>query len=385
MYNFAIYVHWPFCITKCPYCDFNSHKIIDYEFDDWLNAYSKQLDFFKNYLISQGIQHQKLKSIFFGGGTPSIMKPKMIEKILNKIFKLFSIEKNIEISIEANPSRFEKGRIFKFKELGFNRISIGVQGLNNDDLKFLGRTHSIKDVYNILDETHKCFKNISADLIYALVCQNIKTWEKELVEFLKKFQLQHISAYQLTLEKGTEFYSLHKEGKFSLANDNKYIKFYSATKDILSEFNLSQYEISNFSRPSFQSEHNKIYWKSENWIGIGPGAVSRLWDNKNDRIELINFKKPSNWLKSSLNKDIKFKSIKVLKKKITQQEILIMGLRLVEGIELNKFSNVHFLSSEDVKNYLQTKVLYLYKGKILINKNYFKMHDYIVRKIIYNF
>ena len=309
----------------------------------------------------------------------------MIETILSKIFNLFNCEEIIEISIEANPSELEKKKILRFKELGFNRISVGVQGLNNKDLNFLGRTHNIIDVHNILEETQKYFKNISVDLLYALFCQNLQTWEKELVEFLKKYQVQHLSAYELTLEKGTKFYNLNKKGMFNSANDNKHNEFYSITKDILHEYNLPQYEISNFSKPNFQSKHNKIYWKSENWIGIGPGSVSRLWNDKNDRIEVINFKKPNNWLKNSLNNDVSFKNIEVLKKKITEQEILIMGLRLVEGIELKKFSSVNFLLSEDVKNLLQTKILLLNNGKVLINKKFFNMHDYIVHKIIDNF
>ncbi len=384
MHNLAIYIHWPFCISKCPYCDFNSYKTVKYNINEWINAYNRQLEYFKDCLKTQNIQNKHISSIFFGGGTPSLMEPKIIGEILNKIFTIFSCSKNIEISIETNPSNLEK-KIFDFKTFGINRISLGVQSLNDKDLKFLGRSHNIKDVYNTLDQIFLHFDNISIDLIYALSTQSIKRWEKELVEFLKKYRLKHLSAYQLSLEQGTKFYDLHKKGLFDLASDDTCNDFYRLTRDILNYNKLFQYEISNFSKPSFQSKHNKIYWNSENWIGIGPGAVSRLWNHKGERIEVVNFKKPDTWLKYSLCHSTKFKKINFLDKKIAEKEILIMGLRLVEGIELNKFSDKALLKSREIQYLINNKVLSLNNNKIAISKSFFERHNYIVKKIIDNF
>ena len=385
MNRLGIYIHWPYCISKCPYCDFNSHKIKIYNPNEWLLAYKNQIKYFKEYLISQNYKNIKLSSIFFGGGTPSLMPPKLVENILLFINKLFNFDKNIEITLETNPTNLEFNKISDFKLAGINRISLGVQGLNDIDLKYLGRLHNSSDTFNILDLMLKKLDNISVDLIYALSCQNLKTWNNELKIFLNRFPIQHLSAYQLVIEKGTKFYDLFKKGELKTVSDSIYKQFYLSTKNILKDNNFEQYEISNFSKPNFFSKHNTIYWESENWIGIGPGAISRIWNNKKERIEFENFKKPMTWLKNCLNGEVNLKKILKINFNISEQEILIMGLRLNKGIDLNKLKNKKFLNNNEIIKLQKQGIICIKKQNLRINDNYFNVHDYITRKIIDNY
>ena len=385
MSKFGVYIHWPYCISKCPYCDFNSHKLKNHDPNDWLKAYKNQIKYFKEYFAIQDMKNIKLISVFFGGGTPSLMQPKLVEQILLCINKLFNFDKNVEITLETNPTSLELKKISDFKLTGVNRISLGVQGLNDSDLKFLGRLHNISDTFKILDLMQKKIDNISVDLIYALACQNLETWNNELQNFLKRFSIKHLSAYQLIIEKGTKFYDLFNKGELKTVSDDIYKQFYFTTKNILKENKFDQYEISNFSKPNFTSKHNTIYWKSDNWIGIGPGAISRIWNNKKDRIEFENFKKPETWLKNCLNEKVNLKKIFKINFDITQQEILMMGLRLNEGIDLNKLQHKTFLNNEEIIKLQKQEIIYIKKNNLRINENYFNVHDYIVRKIIDNY
>ena len=385
MSKFGIYIHWPYCISKCPYCDFNSHKIRNYNSDEWLKAYKNQIKYFKEYLIFQNFNNMNLSSIFFGGGTPSLMQPKLVEQILLSINKLFSFDKNIEITLESNPTNLELNKISDFKSTGINRISLGIQGLNDVDLRYLGRLHRTKDTFNILELMQKKLDNISVDLIYALFCQNFETWNNELQAFLKRFSIKHLSAYQLTIEKGTKFYDLYNRGELKTVSDSLYKQFYFSTKNILKENGLSQYEISNFSRPNFFSKHNVIYWKSDNWVGIGPGAISRVWNYKKERIEFANFKKPETWLNNFLHDRNNFKKIFKINLDISEQEILMMGLRLNEGLDLNKLQRRTFLHNDELLKLQKKGIVEIKKNKLRINENFFNVHDYIVRKIIDNY
>ncbi len=385
MNKLGIYIHWPYCISKCPYCDFNSHKIKDYDQNEWLIAYKNQIKYFKEYLTFHNFENIKLTSIFFGGGTPSLMPPKLVEQILSFINKLFKFEKSIEITIESNPTNLELNKISDFKLAGVNRISLGVQGLNDTDLKYLGRLHNTYETFNILDLMQKKIDNISVDLIYALSCQKLKTWNNELEAFLKKFSIKHLSAYQLVIEKGTKFYNLFNKGELKTVSDSLYKQFYFSTKNILKENEFDQYEISNFSKPNFFSKHNTIYWKSDNWVGIGPGAISRIWNDKKERIEFQNFKKPETWLKNSLSKNINFKKTLKINLDTTEKEILMMGLRLNEGVDLKKLQHVRFLYKNEVLELQKQGIINVKKNNLRINEDYFYVHDYVVRKIIDNY
>ena len=231
----------------------------------------------------------------------------------------------------------------------------------------------------------KKIDNISVDLIYALSCQKLETWNNELEAFLKKFSIKHLSAYQLVIEKGTKFYNLFNKGELKTVSDSLYKEFYFSTKNILKENKFDQYEISNFSKPNFFSKHNTIYWKSDNWVGIGPGAISRIWNDKKERIEFQNFKKPETWLKNSLSKNISFKKTLKIDFDVSEKEILMMGLRLNEGIDLNKLKHITFLYKDEVLELQKQGVINIKKNNLRINENYFNVHDYIVRKIIDNY
>ena len=385
MSKLGIYIHWPYCISKCPYCDFNSHKLEDYNPIDWLTAYKNQIKYFKEYLITQNFKNKKVSSIFFGGGTPSLMQPKLIAQILLFINKLFNFDNNIEITLESNPTSLELSKINDFKSAGVNRISLGIQGLNDIDLKYLGRLHNSLDTFNILDLMQKKIDNISVDLIYALTCQNLETWNSELQVFLNRFSIKHLSAYQLVIEKGTKFYDLFNKGELKTVSDSTYKQFYFNTKNILRENKFDQYEISNFSKPNFYSKHNTIYWKSENWIGIGPGAISRIWNQRKERIEFENFKKPITWLKNCLNGKVNLKKILKINFNISEQEIIMMGLRLNRGLDLNKLQNKKFLYNDEILQLQKQGIIYIKKNNLRINENYFNVHDYIVKKILNNY
>ena len=385
MSKLGIYIHWPYCISKCPYCDFNSHKLEDYDPNDWLKAYKNQIKYFKEYLTTQNFKSKKVSSIFFGGGTPSLMQPKLIEQILLFINKLFNFDKKIEITLESNPTNLELSKINDFKSAGVNRISLGVQGLNDIDLKYLGRLHNSSETFNVLDLIQNKIDNISVDLIYALTCQNLEKWNSELQIFLNRFSIKHLSAYQLVIEKGTKFYDLYNKGELKTVSDNTYKQFYFSTKNILKDNKFDQYEISNFSKRNFYSKHNTIYWKSENWIGVGPGAISRIWNQKKERIEFENFKKPTTWLKNCLNDKVNLKKILKINFNISEQEIIMMGLRLNKGLDLDKIQNKTFLYTDELLQLQKQGIINVKKNNLRINENYFNVHDFIVKKVINNY
>ena len=377
----GLYVHWPFCLSKCPYCDFNSYTISEYDKIEWLNAYLNQLNMMREFYEKNNLSLTKLTSIFFGGGTPSLMEPKIIEKIINKSLKVFGFNDDIEITLEANPSSIEFKNIKEFKSSGINRLSLGVQSLKNEDLSFLGRLHKIEDTKKIINVANKVFNNISIDLIYGLPFQNIKNWKNDLNNFLSEYHLNHISAYQLTYEKGTKFYHMYKKNDLKKITNKESLKFYCSTVEILENYNFKQYEISNFSKKSYQSKHNQLYWNSDNWFGIGPGAISRFWNNKSERIEIQNFKKPQTWIQRILKDEKSFKKIVKIESEVSDKEILIMGLRLVDGININKFNKKEFLYSNTFKYLTKNNIVKIEDQKIFINKADLVKLNYILMKI----
>ena len=377
----GLYVHWPFCLSKCPYCDFNSYTISEYDKIEWLNAYLNQLNMIREFYEKNNLSLTKLTSIFFGGGTPSLMEPKIIEKIINKSLKVFGFNDDIEITLEANPSSIEFKNIKEFKSSGINRLSLGVQSLKNEDLSFLGRLHKIEDTKKIINVANKVFNNISIDLIYGLPFQNIKNWKNDLNNFLSEYHLNHISAYQLTYEQGTKFYHMYKKNNLKKITNKESLKFYCSTVEILENYNFKQYEISNFSKKSYQSKHNQLYWNSDNWFGIGPGAISRFWNNKSERIEIQNFKKPQTWIQRILKDEKSFKKIVKIESEVSDKEILIMGLRLVDGIDINKFNKKEFLYSNTFKYLNQNNIVKIKDQKIFINKADLVKLNYILMKI----
>ena len=304
----GIYIHYPYCLSKCPYCDFFSKVKKNVDQDDIINEYIDDLDFYLQYTDKQTIS-----SIFFGGGTPSLLKPENIEKIINHIHKKWNCNSNIEISLEANPNSNKENLFTGLKSAGINRLSLGIQALNDADLKFLGRTHSLNDAKKAISEVLSTFDNHSMDIIYARPHQLLKDWEEELKE-ASSFGFKHLSLYQLTIEEGTYF---HKKGVKPL-NDDDAKEQYLATENILEEFGYHKYEVSNYAKSGFASNHNKLYWQGDDYIGVGKSAHGRigLYATQHKRI------------------------IEKLTPIERAEEIMLMGLRLVDGVELTKIQDI---------------------------------------------
>ena len=367
----SLYIHWPYCESKCPYCDFNSHKIESVNESEWIQSYTNQLYKMKDVLLKYEVKHDKLNTIFFGGGTPSLMPLKVIESILYTANKIFKFEENIEITLEANPGSYEREKFQDIKLLGINRLSLGVQSLNNENLSFLGRKHNFQDALIAIELAMKTFQNVSTDLIYGLAGQNIKKWEEEFNSFLKKFNLNHLSVYQLTIEEGTKFYTDYKKGLLKTINEDLSADFYNLTNTILNNYKYNRYEVSNHSKKNFESKHNLNYWNSENWIGIGPGAYSRLWSSnqKKRRFEIENYKSPKSWLSKNFL-TAKFNQVKFIDNCETNNDLLIMGLRLTKGIEINKLLNTSIITNQKILDLKNEKIINIDKGIIKINKNH---------------
>lgn len=375
MNNLAIYIHWPFCKSKCPYCDFNSHVENSIDNQAWLDAYLKQIASF-----SHIIKDKSITSIFFGGGTPSLMPANTVNKIIDKLFSLSKTTNNIEITLEANPTSIESQKFVEFKAAGINRVSIGIQSFNETDLKFLGREHSKQEAIEALKIANSIFDNYSFDLIYALPNQTIKTWEQELQEAMQ-YAKHHLSLYQLTIEKGTPFYLQHKNKKFTLPDSDQAAELYSFTDDFMSSRGLQPYEISNYARSGFESQHNLAYWRYNQYLGIGPGAHSRvMMDDK--LCAIVMHHNPQKWLDNVSSEIMPIQQKIILTKKDTLLEYLIMGLRIKEGIELAKLEQLleqpinQLLNIKNIQhlrelNYitLENNVLAVTtQGKLLLNK-----------------
>ena len=306
MEKFGIYIHWPFCLSKCPYCDFASTPCRSFDENLLLAGYIRDLE---------KIPSRKVSSIFFGGGTPSMMSENMLEKILLAIKKFFKFSNDIEISLEANPDAIDLQKMKAFKNLGVNRLSMGIQALNDLDLKFLGRIHDLKTALQRIEEMRSVFDNCSIDLIYARPKQNINMWQKEL-DIALSFDLPHLSLYQLTIEEGTSFY---KKG-IETAEDTLAIELYLMTIEKMEKNDLYLYEVSNFSKPRFECRHNLLYWQGDDYAGIGPAAHGRLGLKATE-----NPKKIEDWLKNGT-----FETILTEGERF--EEKIMMGLRLKNGM-----------------------------------------------------
>ncbi len=335
--NIALYVHWPFCKKKCPYCDFNSHvttQAIDH--DLWADSLIAELD----YTIKHYDCDRTLESVFFGGGTPSLMAPKTVEKILNYVNKNFTVADDLEITLEANPTSSEGQKFKDFNMAGINRVSIGVQSLRDNDLKFLGREHNAAEAKDVITMAMSIFDRASFDLIYARPEQTLKNWEAELDEALA-FGVSHISLYQLTIEQGTQFFTRYKRGDFKMPHDTLAADFYDFTYDRLEAGGLKAYEISNFAKSGEESRHNLAYWRYGSYIGVGPGAHGRLYGGQHVGTEggihqpkaaTRTHASPEGWLKSVAHAGHAYKTSDILTSKDRLFEQVMMGLRLKEGL-----------------------------------------------------
>ncbi|PTL86886.1 MAG: coproporphyrinogen III oxidase [Candidatus Liberibacter europaeus] len=325
----GIYVHWPFCAKKCPYCDFNSHvrrHLIDQE--RFIHSILTEMNFMR-----QLSGPRVVSSVFFGGGTPSLVSPQNIAIIIENIAKNWTLPSSAEITIEANPSSVEASNFLGYRKAGVNRVSLGVQALDDQDLKFLGRTHSVSESVDAINLARDIFPRMSFDLIYARPGQSIEQWEVELQKALS-YKVDHLSLYQLTIEKGTLFYKLHKDGSMILPDEKLSADLYNMTHLITSEHSLYSYEISNYAFPGSESIHNLTYWRYGDYIGIGPGAHSRI-KVASHRMAIAIEKHPESWLKMVEANNHAIVEKEILSSEQQADEFLMMGMRLKEGVDID--------------------------------------------------
>jgi len=334
--SLSIYVHYPFCKSKCPYCDFNSHVRDGVDYAAFLRGFERELEFF-----AAQLGERKVTTIFFGGGTPSLMPISLVEGILNKISTLWQIDENCEISLEANPTSSEASKFNDLRNIGINRLSIGIQALNDFDLKFLGREHSAKEAMSVIEIAAKSFENFSFDLIYARPKQSLKDWQKEL-NLAIGFGTKHLSLYQLTIEKGTKFYTQFARKEFEMPNENLSADFYDLTNQTTSDAGFELYEISNYAKKDFTCAHNLVYWQGGDYLGIGAGAHSRIY-LKNDELRsaITMISEPINWLKKAEETGAGIQKLEKISKDELLEELILMGLRLPSGID-NQIFQTHF-------------------------------------------
>ena len=326
----SIYVHWPFCLSKCPYCDFNSHVRENIDEQAMTDALLIELDYFYGLVGKRDV-----RSIFFGGGTPSLMSASTVSSLLDRVAKLWNVSSQVEITLEANPTSVEAQKFADFSSAGINRVSLGIQALNDTDLKALGREHSCEEALAAIALAQKYFQRSNFDLIYARMNQNCAQWEKELLQAID-MAAGHLSLYQLTMEKGTAFYSSWRQGDLILPTEDEAADMYQLTNDLCAQHDIHLYEVSNYAKKGEESRHNLTYWTYSDYIGVGAGAHGRIsYDGKTYATE--QYKKPETWLKSVQFNGHATKLMKHLDQKTMAEEMIMMGLRLADGINLKAF------------------------------------------------
>jgi len=321
----ALYIHWPFCVSKCPYCDFNSHVRPQVDVAAWQAALLA--DMAHEAALTPGRQ---LSSIFFGGGTPSLMPPALVEKLVAEAQQHWGFADDIEITLEANPSSVEAANFHDLAEAGVNRVSLGLQALDDETLGFLGRAHDVAEGLAALETAQAAFGRVSFDLIYARPGQSLADWRAEL-DWALGFGTGHLSLYQLTIEPGTRFETLVRTGALVPADDDHCADLFELTRGVMTAAGLPAYEISNHARPGQESRHNLTYWRYEDYIGIGPGAHGRRLESATER-----HKKPENFLSAVARNGNGLKVEQVLSPVMRATEALMMGLRLAEGLDLEE-------------------------------------------------
>ena len=338
--GFGVYVHWPFCAAKCPYCDFNSH--VRHQPVDQ----ARFVEAFRREIASQGrrTMGETVTSIFLGGGTPSLMEPATVSAILEAVAAQWTVADGAEITLEANPTSVEAERFRGYRAAGVNRVSLGVQALNDADLKRLGRMHDVDQALGAIRLAREIFPRLSFDLIYARPGQSVSAWERELSEAIS-LAADHLSLYQLTIEEGTIFHALHKAGKLVVPDGELSAELYEATQQLTLFHGLPAYEISNHAAPGAESRHNLTYWRYGLYAGVGPGAHARLPGEDGGRHAVSNEKHPETWLKMVEDWDSGEVENEALASSEQADELMLMGLRLVEGIDLKRWRE---LSGRDI-------------------------------------
>jgi oxygen-independent coproporphyrinogen-3 oxidase len=329
MSGFGIYVHWPFCAAKCPYCDFNSHVRTKIDEAGWIDAIVRELEWTAE---QQGADRPIVETIFFGGGTPSLMQGSSVGRTLDTITRLWRTANDVEVTLESNPASADATRFADYRAAGVNRLSLGVQALNDKDLKLLGRLHDVAEAKAALKLAMNNFERVSLDLIYARPDQTIEAWRRELGEALA-FGTDHLSLYQLTIEPATPFFTLYKNGSLHIPDEDLAAELFEATQEMTQAAGRPAYEISNHARPGSEARHNLMYWRYGSYAGVGPGAHGRL-DLGGQRIATQTEKLPERWRDAVSRNGQGLIEKAVIPPDDAAREHLLMNLRLAEGIDL---------------------------------------------------
>ncbi|MBV1836662.1 radical SAM family heme chaperone HemW [Acetobacter estunensis] len=328
---FALYIHWPFCLAKCPYCDFNSHVRERIPTERFIAALRRELTH-----EAERLGRRRLTSIFFGGGTPSLMPPEGVGALIADARRLFEATDDIEITLEANPTSVEIDRLRGFRDAGVNRVSLGIQSLRDDALKMLGREHSAAQAVSALEMARRLFPRVTFDLIYARPGQSLADWRVELDQALT-LVADHVSLYQLTIEPGTRFEGLARQGKIVMPDEDHAAALYGETGDVTARHGLAAYEVSNYAQPGAESRHNLAYWHYDDYLGIGAGAHGRLtlggelWATRRHRA-------PEPWAERVEATGTGQVSAETLSREDRAREMLLMGLRLESGVDAAHFA-----------------------------------------------
>jgi oxygen-independent coproporphyrinogen-3 oxidase len=330
--TFGVYVHWPFCLSKCPYCDFNSHvRHVAIEEERYVRAFAREIA-----TTAERAGARTVSTIFMGGGTPSLMQPATVGAILDAIGRHWAVAPDVEVTLEANPTSVEATRFRGYRAAGVNRVSLGVQALDDASLKELGRLHSAQEALDAVKIARATFERYSFDLIYARPGQTPEAWRAELARAIDE-AAEHLSLYQLTIEQETPFAALHAAGKLVIPDDDRARTLYDVTQEVSSARGLPAYEISNHARPGAECRHNLVYWRYHEYAGVGPGAHGRLLvDGK--RYATSTEKRPESWLMRVEANGHGVVSDEVLTRGEQADEFLLMGLRLAEGIHPERYA-----------------------------------------------
>ena len=329
---FGVYIHWPFCLSKCPYCDFNSHvRHTPIDEERYVRAFAREIE-----TTAARTPGREVTSIFLGGGTPSLMKPQTVGGILDAIGRHWRVAPDVEVTLEANPTSVEATRFHGYRAAGVNRVSLGVQALDDASLKALGRLHTAREALDAVAIARGAFDRYSFDLIYARPDQTPQMWADELKLAISE-AAEHLSLYQLTIEEGTPFFGLHAAGKLKTPDEPTARALYDVTQDVCAQLGLPAYEISNHARPGAECKHNLVYWRGQEYAGIGPGAHARL-DIDGFRHALATERRPEAWLMRVEANGHGVTTDDLLNSEERADEFLLMGLRLAEGIDPRRYA-----------------------------------------------
>lgn len=369
--GFALYVHWPFCLSKCPYCDFNSHVRAKIDNDAFADALLRELETVAAKLDAK----RRLDSIFFGGGTPSLMPGSVVAGVIERAESIFGFSPDVEITLEANPTSADATRFREYRAGGVNRVSLGVQALNDPDLKALGRLHTVDEALGAVAMAQSIFDRVSFDLIYARPRQTVESWSRELDRALS-FGCQHYSLYQLTFEEGTPFHAALQRGSMQELDVDTASALYELTQASMSRAGIPAYEVSNHARLGQESRHNLVYWRYGDYVGIGPGAHGRL-SIAGERYGTETERQPERWLERVSSHGEGSVVWDPIGRDLQQTEALLMGLRLSEGVSLQRMdalgtkevskSRLNALQEQGFLKLMDGRLTTTAKGRLVLN------------------